>query len=79
MTVTEYKIDKGPRRGVTLFEVEGFNFDSRKEAEDFARQPWPRQLPVVDRLVTSDHVSFSTTLTGRKRAKARQQHIDGKR
>jgi hypothetical protein len=33
----------------------------------------------VDRLVTSDHVSFSTTLTGRKRAKARQQHIDGKR
>lgn len=73
--ITETPLTSGPRRGVTLYTVDGFNFDTRAEAEAFAAQAWPRTMP-DGRLVTSDRVSFPASRADQ--ARARQANIDGR-
>lgn len=72
-TVTETKLTSGPRRGVTLWTVDGFNFDTREEAEEFVAQAWPRTLPDGS-VVTSDRVKFPASRV--EQARARQANID---
>ena len=72
-TVTETKLTSGPRRGVTLWTVDGFNFDTREEAEAFTAQAWPRTL-ADGSIVTSDRVRFPASKADQ--ARARQANID---
>lgn len=74
-TVAETKLTSGPRRGITLYTVDGFNFDTREEAEDFASQPWPRTLSDGS-VITSDRVKFPASRADQ--AEARQTNIGSK-
>lgn len=73
MAVTKYTIKDGPRRGVTLYEVDGFNFETKADAEAFAGSDWPRTMP-DGRLVTSDRVSFPASKAAL--ATARQKNLE---
>lgn len=72
--ISETTLTKGPRRGVTVHTVDGFNFDTRAEAEAFVAQPWPRTLSDGS-VITSDRVKFPAERADQ--ARSRQAHIDG--
>jgi hypothetical protein len=79
MSVKEFKITSGPRRGVVLHVVEvngrEYNFDTAAEANEFDLAQWPKPL-AGGKWLTSDNRAY--TAAGKPKAVARQKYLSGK-